>query len=936
MATNSVELYLYNQIKKLKQPAIYTDVLNIRTYSNILIINNIDLNDNFVEGYYFMLPVYSTTKVYIAKTIKYDANIRSYQIEFNYDIPSIVNFIDSPVSIFSIQDDIYESYRIDLDEYDIEILKQIISYQDIGETKNDISKDIIIKGNKNNQQAFGNIFSLNKISNYNDYEMLGNNYLPIRMVDCKVFKDNICLFIGKFYMKRAVNNNGIISYEGILTSSIQDFKTLIGEKTLEDLDFRDLSHPYMYSNIIQSWSGYTIQYPATGQNPYIMVYNKYLDTYYNVIAEFGKYYTYPYIDYGQVFRSEGFPEENQKVSEFKIQNFKPAIYALEYLNRIFKDIEYTYTIKGNNDLLTKIKHLIIPYSEEGLMVKNKGVMTNFTIIPLRYSPSSQALGGGGSLRFSTDKDIFTINCSLYVSGVNDRGYFVQSGEILYHNQGMAAKATIISKRKFKSSITLDINFSYQNFVVPNNLYKPKVLRLQVVKRGSKEYNDEVRETLNYSDTTGKNSYINNWEILNEIQYDISDPNDLNLYQIIETINIQPTDIEEGDQINVRFAFDTDTRLNIAQYLRYIPEINLYSASLRFSSDTEVYEMEPKQGDIMHINVPKDIKQLDFLKSFAAKYNMLIYPDPSNTKNIIFETYDDYYAKQTPNNIKQFALDLSSKVDWSRDFNIDFNIELAKSYIFTGNDGSDYLNKIYKDSYGKNYGTMSFSDKLGLEDEYEMKLEDIGSVPTVRPGTLRYYIHAPSEFLLADRKPTALGFRFLYMNGAQACSPYKVVDETVQKHLIDNKTAWYLRRQEVFPENIVMNFYGNALNIYLDPISRSTNSPFDMNKPANPIAVEDLNFRVSNVLYLQVPHPSWNIVEGTYKYYRQMITNITREHAKKIECYIQLSLEELNNLELNDPIYISHPVYGSAYFRIEEYVFNPDDDFVKFILHQIIL
>ena len=96
------------------------------------------------------------------------------------------------------------------------------------------------------------------------------------------------------------------------------------------------------------------------------------------------------------------------------------------------------------------------------------------------------------------------------------------------------------------------------------------------------------------------------------------------------------------------------------------------------------------------NMP-DLDQSDFVKDLVNRFNLVVVNDNANTDNLIIEPYQDYIAGGTT----QYWTD---KLDVSKEQVIKSTNELQKKeFIFQDKEGSDHLNKQYKDNWDLVYG-----------------------------------------------------------------------------------------------------------------------------------------------------------------------------------------------------------------------------------------
>lgn len=190
--------------------------------------------------------------------------------------------------------------------------------------KTDFSKTIDIPGTARNNALFATIFDINAENDYNPaLPNIGYNFNPNKAAKVIVLVDGIEVFRGVLRLLKVNIEQGKISYETCVIGRLSDILSALGDKKLSDLDFSDLDHDLTADNIQNSW----YRQPGAG-------------------------YVYPLIDYGLSVDGVNYP----------ITGFRPAIFALEYINRMFAAAGFTY----NCPFFTQpyFKNLIIPTTEK--------------------------------------------------------------------------------------------------------------------------------------------------------------------------------------------------------------------------------------------------------------------------------------------------------------------------------------------------------------------------------------------------------------------------------------------------------------------------------------------------------------------------------------------------------------------------------------------
>lgn len=203
----------------------------------------------------------------------------------------------------------------------------LISYaiddiREFGTKNSSVSKTIILPGTNRNNKLFGNIFDVSAGNDYNPAQSnSGINFNAAVAASAYLFQDNIQVMKGVMQMMEIIKDNGFIEYEVFITGELGGFAAKMGNKKLEDLDWSARNHTFSIANIVNSWND----------------------------ASNGSGYYYPLIDYGAVSSNK---------HDFTYKAFRPALFAKEYIDKIFAMAEYSYSCALFET--NRFKSIIIP------------------------------------------------------------------------------------------------------------------------------------------------------------------------------------------------------------------------------------------------------------------------------------------------------------------------------------------------------------------------------------------------------------------------------------------------------------------------------------------------------------------------------------------------------------------------------------------------
>ena len=169
--------------------------------------------------------------------------------------------------------------------------------RDISQRKGNFSKTITLTGSKNNN---------NLLNHYYDVNIVEGTFNINAVTTCAVIQDGIPIMEDCSLQLTGVVKTQLtdgyeehVTYEVLVKDSKADFFTAITNKELTDIDFSDLNHPYDAFNVVARFS--------------------------NTVVEGFKYFL---------------PASSDAI--YNTQEFKPAIFAKLYFDRIFTNAGFTY------------------------------------------------------------------------------------------------------------------------------------------------------------------------------------------------------------------------------------------------------------------------------------------------------------------------------------------------------------------------------------------------------------------------------------------------------------------------------------------------------------------------------------------------------------------------------------------------------------------
>lgn len=303
---------------------------------------------------------------------------------------------------------------------------------------------------------------------------------------------------------------------------------------------------------------------------------------------------------------------------------------------------------------------------------------------------------------------------------------------------------------------------------------------------------------------------------------------------------------------------------------------------------------------MQQQFPDDLKALDLLQGVIEKFNLVIEPVP-NAKNLLrIEPYNEWAETGT-------IIDWTNKVDRDTNFEIQHPaIEQPRTIIFSDEEDDDYLNEYTQTTFDRVYGQYTYTSVSDLA-EGERKIGKVfAPTPTTNiPNSNEFIIpHLCTKTVGSDDtyKPMVFKPRLLYGIGpktvealaagfsgsATLTGSYFLLDEN---GVSTQQTQWY-----------------QVSSLTETPISGTA---FDVHFNNNNQGAGAIAPYWSNV----APIGS-NFISGSgdafTTYWANYINGLYDVDARKLTCNIYLAPSEVQNIALNQKVFID-----GQYYRINK-------------------
>ena len=559
---------------------------------------------------------------------------------------------------------------------------QVGDIRDISSRKGNFSKTITLVGSKNNNDL---------LNHYYDVNIIAGTFNVNALTTCSVIQDGIPVMEDASLQLTAVKKVQVtdayeehVEYEVLVKESKADFFTAINNLELTDIDFSDLNHTYDAFNVVNRFS--------------------------NTVVDGFKYFL---PGSGDVF--------------YTTQEFKPAIFAKTYFDRIFQDSGFQYNWASLS--ATKFDKLVIPYNGGidnfdylDYVVRAEKTTPSTVLSPLSVTPTTGTYTFTGLTEIEDPQGIFDPVTGIYTTPFNISSANAQYYEI-----------------KILVNFSLDIICPAANVSVGTPQFYLNFFNTP--------YNVNVSSPL-YSGPGAPpagTTNITTDTILVTIQ--ATDPNLLPQLTALTS--------------NVQAIFNTAGGYYLVPYQL---SLTINSADITITPSSNIVAI----GGTIDVNdyVPKKIKQNEFVKAIFNMFNLYAEVDKSqpNLLNLIHR--DDYY-------------DAGKEVDWTlklakdREQSLSFLPELtSKKVILTYKADKDGANTIYTNATNQIYGQA----EVIFDNEYvkDVTTKDVLFSPTPIIDTV-FGAYVP---MLAGAQPDT-NIRILYDSTAEVglttCQGFNIFD-----------------------------------------------------------------------------------------------------------------------------------------------------------------
>ena len=546
---------------------------------------------------------------------------------------------------------------------------QIGDIRDVSKRQGNFSKTITLTGSKNNN---------NLLNHYYDVNIEEGTFNINTLTTCSVIQDGLpvmedCSMQLTGVVKTQVTDGyeEQVTYEVLVKDSKADFFTAITNKELTAIDFSDFNHTYDATNVVARFS--------------------------NTVVDGFKYFL---------------PGSGDAV--YNTQEFKPAIFAKVYFDRIFADAGFQYDWPSLS--YDRFDKLIIPYNggvdnqdNQDFIVKaeittpltvngnvNNGGYTNIGVTPSSIAIPPTVIDFTNWTELEDLQNIFNPITGVYstpfiISSQNGQSYDYSitmnyqlnlvntSGGTLFASNNLSAAAAVF----YKPALGVSDN---TQAIIFNNIYTNAA-----PPAGFTGANNAVQcpLTIPVGTTTILTQTIQtsvglSYPLLNNLSLATLG---LNVEQVYLTSN--------GGTYSPRFWRTGSVSGPAPTTGDILIQAVITSISLSILPSSNVIAIP----GIIDVNdyVPKKIKQADFIKGIFNMYNLYATIDADQPNKLLLQNRDDFY-------------DSGAEVDWTDKLakddeqNLSFLPELtSKKIILTYAADKDNPNTTYSNATNNIYG-----------------------------------------------------------------------------------------------------------------------------------------------------------------------------------------------------------------------------------------
>ena len=307
-------------------------------------------------------------------------------------------------------------------------------------------------------------------------------------------------------------------------------------------------------------------------------------------------------------------------------------------------------------------------------------------------------------------------------------------------------------------------------------------------------------------------------------------------------------------------------------------LNIILGEVKLTTTTPT-QVQINLGETITVNdtIPKGIFQRDFFMSIVKMFNLYVYENKFNDKELVISPYVDFYPTTSAT-----ALDWTDKVDRAKPISIKPMSEVnARYYNYKFKSDNDFYGENYRKKYTEGYGDFIYDTEFDFVKETDV-LEVIFAASTLYQATGQ------------DKVFPAI---YKKSNTNNAEDRMDSIIRIMQTKKITGVGSWNIMNTTTNLASYTSYGYAGHLD---DPINPTNDINFG--------APKEIQFRPNS-------YPTTNVFNAFHSPY---LAEITSKDSKLLTCFGLLDIIDIFNLDFSKYVYID-----GVLFRINKVEnFNP--------------
>jgi hypothetical protein len=308
----------------------------------------------------------------------------------------------------------------------------------------------------------------------------------------------------------------------------------------------------------------------------------------------------------------------------------------------------------------------------------------------------------------------------------------------------------------------------------------------------------------------------------------------------------------------------------------ILDITLGELVVTTSTPTQV---QINLGETIKINetIPRGIFQSDFFLSIVKMFNLYVYENKFNDKELVISPYVDFYPEVSAN-----AEDWTNKIDRAKPLSIKPMSEVnARYYNYKFKQDNDFYNENYRKKYTEGYGDFIYDTEFDFVKETD-------TLEVIFAASVLYQATGEDKVFPAIYKKS---------NSNNAEDRMDSIIRIMQTKKITGVSTWHIKNVNHNLGNYTSYGYAGHLD---DPIN-----------PTN-----DINFGApKEIQFSPNRYPEVNVFNA---YHSPYLAEITSKDSKLLTCYGLLDIIDIFNLDFSKYVFIDGVLFRLN--KVENY--NP--------------